>query len=56
MLNYEFFDKIHGYIICGFKKHIDHKNRKCVENDYGFYTLELPDFTIESNSDSGHLK
>ena len=54
-MNYEIFDKVHGYIICGFKKHINHKTRSCDQNEEGFYTLELPDFKINSKPVSRFL-
>jgi hypothetical protein len=56
LLNYEYFDKIHGYIICGFNQHIDHARRTCVKNEKDFYTLEFPDFTINNTATQRNLQ
>ena len=46
MLNYEHFDKVHGYIICGFNQHVELKSRSCVLNKKGYFSLDFPDFHI----------
>ena len=44
LINYEHFDKVNLYLICGFHQHIDESNRRCVNNAEGFYTIALPNF------------
>jgi hypothetical protein len=43
-MNYEHFDKVNFYLVCGFNQHIDENSRKCIDNAQGFYTLTLPNF------------
>jgi hypothetical protein len=47
LLNYEFFDKIECFLICGFNQHIHKNRRKCIANENQHFTLSFQSIYTE---------